>query len=58
MNIEEEILLSSYSEHHKMYKEFSRIYPLNHPKRIIILEELNKISEKLTIIKERNGRNK
>ena len=46
-----EILLASYWEHHKVFKEFALIYPIDHPKRVRISKEMNTISEKLKLIK-------
>lgn len=45
----EEILKANYWEHFKFAKELSLIYPLNHPKRIKIENELNKIAKQLSL---------
>jgi hypothetical protein len=45
--IKKEILLASYFEHQKAYKELALIYPLENPKRVRIQKEMNNISEQL-----------
>jgi len=47
--IRNEILQSSYWEHFKAAKDLALILPLNHPKRIKIENEVNKLSQSLTI---------
>ena len=46
-DMEKQILLASYWEHHKTAKEFSLIYPIKHPKRLRIEKELNLLSNQL-----------
>jgi len=47
LSLELEILKASYWEHYKYEKDLSYILPLNDPKRIKILEEVNNISEQI-----------
>ena len=47
MSLELEILQYNYSEHFKYYKELSLILPLEHPKRVRILKEINAILDKI-----------
>jgi hypothetical protein len=46
-----EILEASYWEHFKVAKDLSLYLPLNHPKRVRIENEINKIQE--TIFKKK-----
>ncbi len=50
-SIKEEILKASYQEHFKYAKDIALILPLDHPKRIKVEGELNKISDQLQTIK-------
>lgn len=47
-----EILESSYWEHFKYAKDLSMYLPLNHPKRIKVDDELNKMIEKIHELKK------
>jgi hypothetical protein len=42
-----EILQMSYWEHFKFAKELAQSHPINHPKRLKIEKELNKILQKI-----------
>lgn len=44
-----EILQYSYWEHFKFAKDLALILPLNHPKRIKVENEMNKILEQIKI---------
>lgn len=46
-NIHQEILKASHLEHFKAAKDLALILPLNHPKRLLIEKEVNKIQEQL-----------
>lgn len=48
-----EILNSSYWEHFKFAKELALILPIDHPKRIKIEKEVNKISEEIKTLKQK-----
>lgn len=50
-NIRQEILKASYLEHFKAAKDAALILPLNHPKRLVIEKEVNKISNQIKEIK-------
>lgn len=52
MTHEQTILQYSYWEHYKMAKDLSFIFPIDHPKRKQIEDELNKISDKLNKLKK------
>jgi len=52
-----EILLASYWEHDKFYKELALIYPLENPKRRRVREQLNEITDKLNKI-DKDGKSK
>ena len=47
-----EILYSNYWEHYKFAKELSMFLPANHPKRVGIEKEMNKMMAKLKIESE------
>ncbi len=47
-----EILLANYQEHIKFEKELSFILPINHPKRISLLETTNKLIIEINTLKE------
>jgi len=47
MKLKLEILKASWVEHTKFTKDFSYILDLDDPKRIKVLEEENKLSEKI-----------
>jgi len=47
LSLELEILKASWLEHTKSSKDLSYILPLDDPKRISILEEENKLSERI-----------
>jgi hypothetical protein len=49
-----EILLLSYWEHFKAAKDLALIYPINHPKRISLENELKKLSKMLNRDTEKN----
>lgn len=51
--IELEILESSYWEHFKSAKDLSLYLPITHPKRVRLQDEINKISEKMQILKRK-----
>lgn len=42
-----EILEASYWEHYKFAKELSLFLPLNHPKRLKVENEMNRLLEKI-----------
>jgi len=42
-----EIHRGSYEEHYKFYNELCKTLPENHPKRVKMLEEINKIAERM-----------
>ena len=42
-----EIHRGSYEENFKFYNEICKTLPKNHPKRVKMLNEINKISEKM-----------
>jgi hypothetical protein len=46
-----EILKANYQEHMKFEKELSFIYPLNHPKRLALLEASNKLITEINSLK-------
>ena len=47
-----EILLGNYQEHIKFEKELSFIYPIDHPKRIKLIDETNKMIECINKLKD------
>ena len=51
--IEFEILNAYYWEHFKASKDLEKIYPVDHPKRVELLNTLNEIQPLLKKIKER-----
>lgn len=52
MNIELEILQSSYWEHFKAEKDVALILPIDHPKRIKLRKEINDLTEKIQRLKK------
>ena len=46
-NIKYEIQRGSYEEHYKYYNEICRTLPESHPRRVKMLEQINKISERM-----------
>jgi hypothetical protein len=46
-----EILDANYWEHFKVAKEFALFLPLNHPKRVRVENEINKILEEIHKLK-------
>jgi len=47
LSLELEILKASYWEHYKYEKDLAYILPLDDPKRVKILEKVNKMSEQI-----------
>lgn len=47
-----EILLGNYQEHIKYEKELSFVLPLDHPKRVLLLETTNKMIIEINELKQ------
>jgi len=45
-----EILNYSYLEHFKLAKDLSFIFPIDHPKRLLLQEEIENIQNKISLI--------
>ena len=56
--IERELLQCSYWEHHKFAKDLALILPIDHPKRVRIEKELNKIIAELKVLEDERDNGK
>lgn len=45
--IEFDILNASYWEHFKASKDLAKLYPVTHPKRVVLMEVINELQTKL-----------